>query len=536
MRGVERLFEIGHQVAEWATAQRNYDDDTAREAIWREAAGSKSDETQFALSLHNLGSALDKTDWPAETITAAPGIGAEPGLGDRPEAAYDDSLQVSHDDPRDDQRRDQRRLLWKASIALFLVSEIGRLFYVFAILPSTPMGLAAEPSRIAVSLATTGRFANPYKIETGYTAHMAPLQPLLLSGMFRVFGMGRGAERAKEVMNSTFRALRDGMMPALAVSLGLSLPVGILAAAISMWPMSPLEIVSSFEAANSAALLLLATILSLRHGWRAAVSRRWLVAEGLLWGVILLFNPALLPVLAALVLAALWQYGRFSAGPFLKSLMGMLLVTSLIAGPWIIRNYQRFDSFIFIRDNLGLELQISNNDRAEPTFWRNVLVMRHPNLDEDEAAMVKQLGEVEYNRRKRQAAVAWIRANPGKFWKLTRKRFLYFWFPPDFGRFYRYPLWMITAAGFAGLVRLILRGEPGALPISLILLIFPITYYVVQTDGRYRDPVYTFSVLPAAYLVCNLKFRLRRGIQRIRPRQVQKVQLLKIKTRAGRLG
>ena len=81
--------------------------------------------------------------------------------------------------------------------------------------------LYAEPFRAeiqstAVSLATLGVFGNEYAVATGPTAHVSPIHPLLLAGLFRVFGTGIGGELACIVANAALAAALYAAMPAVA--------------------------------------------------------------------------------------------------------------------------------------------------------------------------------------------------------------------------------------------------------------------------------------------------------------------------------
>jgi len=46
-----------------------------------------------------------------------------------------------------------------------------------------------ESGNIAVSLAKGNGFGSPFRVDTGPTAWMSPLYPLLLSGILRIFGI-----------------------------------------------------------------------------------------------------------------------------------------------------------------------------------------------------------------------------------------------------------------------------------------------------------------------------------------------------------
>ena len=64
-----------------------------------------------------------------------------------------------------------------------------------------------ETQAVADSLYKTGQFANPFRYETGPTAHSAPVFPLLLTGQMMVWGDGPAYETAKEVISALAAAL-----------------------------------------------------------------------------------------------------------------------------------------------------------------------------------------------------------------------------------------------------------------------------------------------------------------------------------------
>src|ERR1700690_3285999 len=46
-----------------------------------------------------------------------------------------------------------------------------------------------EPGNIAASVATGKGFSSPFRVETGPTAWLTPVYPVLLAGIFRLFGL-----------------------------------------------------------------------------------------------------------------------------------------------------------------------------------------------------------------------------------------------------------------------------------------------------------------------------------------------------------
>src|SRR5258708_40238064 len=86
-----------------------------------------------------------------------------------------------------------------------------------------------EPVKIAVSLAKTARFADPYMIPTGFTAHAAPLYPILISPLYYFFGDNRTADFARVILSVIVAAVSYAVLPFVAQALDISASVGILA-------------------------------------------------------------------------------------------------------------------------------------------------------------------------------------------------------------------------------------------------------------------------------------------------------------------
>ncbi len=145
-----------------------------------------------------------------------------------------------------------------------------------------------------------------------------------------------------------------------------------------------------------------------------------------------------------------------------------VLVAFACLAPWAIRNYFALGSPVFTRTNAGIELRISNNDQAGPDQRENSLNglfnRYHPLQNPAEAEKVKQLGEIEYNRRAMEEAKNWIRNHPRRFAELTLGRIRRFWFYVDpTSRVKTLFLWVVDALGLAGLaVSLVNGGLPGS--------------------------------------------------------------------------
>jgi hypothetical protein len=170
-------------------------------------------------------------------------------------------------------------------------------------------------------------------------------------------------------------------------------------------------------------------------------------------------------------------------------------------------------AIVFVRDNLGLELHIANNDQAAPTLVQNLsngsLPRLHPNFNPAEARRVRQLGEVTYNRFCMTAARKWCVRNPGQFLHLTGWRTLRFWFPAPVLPLYAWSLWAVTGLSIIGLILALSREEPAVWTLGGVMLFFPALYYFVQADDRYRYPIIWVSLLLGGYVLAVVQRAIR---------------------------
>jgi hypothetical protein len=196
--------------------------------------------------------------------------------------------------------------------------------------------------------------------------------------------------------------------------------------------------------------------------------------------------------------------------------LALLVIPFVVVTPWMVRNYRVFHHFVFMRDNLGLELAVSNNSCSDFRLAANVVgacfASNHPNEGVAEAQRVRDLGEYEYNQVRMREASAWIKAHPEPFFILTERRFVSFWFPSPSGNPFEargtpygvLVLWFATFASIPGLWWMWKRNRNAAGVILLWLLCFPPIYYVIQYDVRYRCPILWATFLPAGFLIVQL--------------------------------
>ncbi len=261
-----------------------------------------------------------------------------------------------------------------------------------------------EPGYIAASLANGKGFSSPLGGETGPTAWLTPVYPLMLSGIFRVFGIRTfGAFLAAAGLNIMFSTLT--VAPIYFV--GRRIGVGALAG--WMWAVFPNAIRLPVESMWDASLAALLAAVILWATLELAESRdmwAW-YAYGLLWGLAIMTNPMLGALLPLLLAWMAWRSRRVT-WPLLT-----LAAALLCCVPWIMRNYTVFHRFVPLRSTMGLALWLGHYDQSSGE-WPGRL---HPIDNPTERAHYIELGEMAYMQEKQAATVQFIKEH-----RRTRRR------------------------------------------------------------------------------------------------------------------
>jgi len=361
-----------------------------------------------------------------------------------------------------------------------------------------------ETFALARSLAEHRGFSDPFQAaSTGPSAHIGPLYPAYVALIMRLFGTGALGARVLAWLTLLILILQLMLLPVLAQQLGLGFWSGLLAA--SGWLAAGIPPILTSESGMAALLAVCATFLMYRALSRKP-SRSEIILSGLLWGLLLLLQPVVLAVLPCWVLLL-----HFRSQDSWRQKIALLLLPLVVVTPWIVRNWLVFHQPVFIRDNLGLELSVSNNPCATPLFEANdangCFGLTHPNLNYDEAMKMQQLGEVQYNRVRMREALAWIAGNPSAFATLSAERFVDFWVPPP-GRnkgngivWRPWVLDLVTLLSIPGLIFMWKNARRAAYVIGLWLVFFPPIYYIIQFMDRYRYPIFWATFLAAGYFV-----------------------------------
>jgi hypothetical protein len=188
-----------------------------------------------------------------------------------------------------------------------------------------------------------------------------------------------------------------------------------------------------------------------------------------------------------------------------------IMVISL--APWAFRNFRTLGGGIWTRSDFGLELQISNNNRATADLEKNVRSPDWPDpftqvKDREE---VRQMGELAYQRAKKRDALLWIRYHPKRFTQLVVLRILLFWCPRMVRWWQSTAEALITILAIGGLLSLLKKHHPSSWMFLAALAFYPAVYSVVQVSPRYRCPIEPILLLLGCSFCLDLRTTLGSG-------------------------
>jgi hypothetical protein len=232
---------------------------------------------------------------------------------------------------------------------------------------------------------------------------------------------------------------------------------------------------------------------------------------GLIGGLVTLANPATILVLTPWVVFLIWRQ-RMPVQQALRYGSFLLGVIGLCNLPWIIRNYTIWCQPL-LRTNFGMTIYSSNNDCAQSSLSRSMAngcyQSTHPVFSGKESQLLKDLGELAYDRKRTADAFAWIRSRPDRFRQLTVSRAIEFWLPDGLNET-NSAFWLSTILFIPGLILTAKRRETVWAFVLFVSVVYPLMYYVVVSSDRYRYPILWASQLPAGYFVAFLVDRMRR--------------------------
>lgn len=375
--------------------------------------------------------------------------------------------------------------------------------------------LGQEEGHVAKSIVQGHGFGNPLYTQTGPTAWFAPIYPYILAADFKVFGIFTTSSCIAILL---FDALVSSLT-CIPIFFFARRAFGEGAALAAAWTWAfypgavywPIYRVWDTWLATLLLAILFCVVLKLA---RSSKLSHW-IGFGLLSGIVALTDPSVLSVLPILALWAVWRLHQQRKRWFAPAVAAVLAVI-VVVSPWMIRNAVVFHKFIPIRDNLPLEFRVGNNgSAAEPLIitagpWV-------PWIDNAEWNDYVNLGEIAYFHQKGEQASAYIKAHPVWYVGMMARRVVYIWtgFWSFGSRYMADPeadhriefvtvplLALLSVLTFMGLSRAYKqKGATIATPYALILIFFPLIYYLTHVGGWYRCPMDPFLITLAAYEV-----------------------------------
>ncbi len=305
-----------------------------------------------------------------------------------------------------------------ASVVLLQVASIG-VFHQYRTRPGNDhFEFGWEMGRVGRSIAQGHGFSSPYEGNTGPTAWEPPLYPYLIGGVFKVFGIYTQASAWVLLsINSLFatltcipifliahRTFGERVAVWSAYAWGLN-PYIWYWSIHWIWDttFTPLVLACMFLIALESAGAGPDACASGMAGWhcsaRSMASARWPIPP--CWR----FFPS----------ADCGSGGSATAAACRRSAASCSRPSSslLVLSPWMVRNYEVFGRFVFLRDDFGLQVRLGNGPYADGMLMPYL----QPNLNRLELEKFQQMGELAYARILQEAG---LRLDPGASAALRR--------------------------------------------------------------------------------------------------------------------
>ena len=389
------------------------------------------------------------------------------------------------------------------SLALIVVVAAGlRLGFAWNQVRKIPSAALAvvpfqqETGNIAYSLSQGHGFSALFRQNTGPTAWLTPVYPLVLAAIFKIFGpFTQRAFFVAAGLNIVFSSA--ACVPIFYAGRRVA-GSEVASAAAWLWAFFPNAILIPFEWIwdTSLSALLAALILCVTLALpQSKLPRDW-SAYGLLWGFALLTNPALAALLPFLLGWAAYRSPRPNAQQLKRAALSFAVILACCA-PWTVRNYLVFHTFIPLRSNFAFELWLGNNEIFDDTAANP----RARVTQYEETRRYAQIGETSFMQEKWDKATQFIASHPRLELHLLARRFVATWMglASPLRAFVESDSWFartallanaaVAVGTLAGIVILFVVRNPYAFPLAAFPLIFPVTYYIAHTSLRHRHPI-----------------------------------------------
>ncbi|MGZ4816063.1 MAG: ArnT family glycosyltransferase [Terriglobales bacterium] len=399
-----------------------------------------------------------------------------------------------------------RSVCWAVAVAFALRYGWVLIAHKYRFTLPTHYDFGEEMGAVARSLVIGHGFSSPFPELSGPTTWVAPLYPLLIAGVFKIFGLYSTASALVMLaLNSAFSALT--CWPLYLVGRELTTR-RVAMYSMWLWAIVPQFMVWAinwiWDAALTGLVLTTFVLITLRMS-RGATRKQW-IGFGLAWGLAALLNPTLLSVLPFMLLYIGWQAWR-RGEPWVGRAALCCVLVVLVVTPWLVWNYRAFGKFVFIRGNFWAEMRFGNaiyGDGTEMGFT-------HPEVNMYERKKYLTMGEQGYFEWKKRDTVEFIRTYPKYFAELCGRRVLLFWW--DFDDVSGYTDWILLAIGrrifstlaFVGMIWLFVKGRRGAFVVASVLCVFPAVFYLTYPPARYRHVLEPLLLICAVWAVAHVR-------------------------------
>lgn len=382
-----------------------------------------------------------------------------------------------------------------------------------------------EMGNVACSIASGRGFSSPFSlVTTGPTAWFGPIYPSLVAAIFKVWGVySIRSLFIIKVVNCAFASF-----VVFPVYTAARQCFGALVAILSSWLWVILPTAWYIPVADIWDSTLAALLLALLFSATLALSNPPLqkgpfIGYGGLWALAALTSPALLSLFPFFLVWIAWEAKKKSS-PWFRPLAASVFAFVVCLFPWTLRNYQAFGKFMPVRSNFGVELWLGNNpDAIDVNSFR-----LHPLWNQSEADEYRRLGEVAYVRTKQNEAMSFMRAHPAKTLYFIMRRFGTNWFAVSdrtksvfstggvFLKIYFLANSLMILLSWAGAILIWRRQNQFRVPYLLLILIYPLVFYLTHTLVRYRfpiDPILTILTTVAMIYILGSVRRRKLGVQ-----------------------
>ncbi len=364
---------------------------------------------------------------------------------------------------------------------------------------------AADYVRIANDVAAGRGFLDT---DGDPTSFRAPLYPLMLAGLFRLFGESITAIRLVQIGLDAATVATVFLIAerTLAERLGAWVaPLSAFLVALNLGQISASQRVLS----ETLFTLLFVTAVGASAAWwrsdRPTLALQWAVVTGFVLGLATLTKGVMIAYPVVLVAAAWARWRRPPTGSF-----ALVLCFALTLAPWTLRNYAVHGTFVPVSTQVGITLYASYNPPGGAFgFQPSDSVVRQ----------AERLPEAMASKVLTRAAIDTAIRNPKRTLRLEGIKTLYFWSPIDWELLPKYGvlnptfLWMILVALMGWLMPTVrqafVRHWPLLLPSGYLFAMS----LVFHGSPRYRLPIEPLLAIAAAATAVRLGTRF--GARRV---------------------